>query len=81
MEASPISPKISAPSSHFGTEEIRYFARLLAALQNLPIPGVVKGHLERVQADGLDPLKIYEVAVEARPPHWMPAPPYEDVAP
>jgi hypothetical protein len=29
----------------------------------------------------LDPHRIYHATVEARPPHWMPAPPYHEVDP
>lgn len=71
----------STPNSHFGTDEIRYLTRLAPALQNPPMPSVIKAHLERAQADGLDPRRIYEAAVEARPPHWMKAPPYSRVNP
>lgn len=73
------SPTTSQPNSLFGTDEIRYLTRLAPALQNPPMPGVIKAHLERAQADGLDPQRIYEAAVNARPPQWMKAPLYSEV--
>lgn len=71
----------STPNSHFGTDEIRYLARLAPALQNPPRASTVAMWLEKAQAEGLDPQRIYEAAVNARPPHWMKAPPYSEVAP
>lgn len=81
MTTSPTSPETSMPNKPFGSDEIRYWARLAPALQNPPMPDVIKAHLERAQAEGLDPRRLYEAAVASRPPHWIKAPPYEDVAP
>jgi hypothetical protein len=75
------SPETSKPSSLFGKAERRYLTRLAPALQNPPEPLTVAMWLEKAQADGLDPRRIYEAAVEARPPHWMKAPPYSRVNP
>jgi hypothetical protein len=61
--------------------KIRYLARLAAALQNPPDPFTVAMWLAKAKADGLDPRRIYEAAVKARPTHWTKAPDYKDVAP
>ena len=71
----------STPSSLFGKKEMDVLMWLAPALQNPPMPGVVKRHLEKAQAEGLDPQRIYEAAVNARPPHWMKAPSFCDVNP
>ena len=71
----------STPSSLFGKAERRYLTRLAPALQNPPEPLTVAMWLEKAQAEGLDPQRIYDSAVACRPPHWMTAPPYSDVNP
>ena len=75
------SPETSKPSSLFGKAERRYLTRLAPALQNPPEPLTVAMWLEKAQAEGLDPQRIYESAVACRPPHWMKAPPYSQVKP
>lgn len=79
MEVSNTSPTASQPSSLFGKAERRYLTRLAPALQNPPEPLTVAMWLEKAQAEGLDPQRIYEAAVAARPPHWMPVPSFSDV--
>ena len=74
-------PETSKPTSPFGKKEIDYLTRVEAAMQNLVQTSTVKMWLEKAQADGVDPLRIYEAAVQVRPPHWTPAPPFSDVAP
>ena len=75
------SPETSLPRSLFGKAERRYLTRLAPALQNPPEPLTVAMWLEKAEAEGLDPQRIYEAAVNARPPHWMKAPPYSQVKP
>ena len=72
-------PETSPPSSIFGKAERRYLTRLAPALQNPPEPLTVAMWLEKAQAEGLDPQRIYETAVNARPDHWMTAPSFSDV--
>ncbi|MBS0151004.1 MAG: hypothetical protein JSR31_08685 [Nitrospira sp.] len=81
MEASPTSPKTATPSSLFGKKEMRYLTRLAPALQNPSQASTVAMWLEKAKEDGLDPQRIYEAAVKARPPHWMKALDYSEVAP
>ena len=71
----------STPSSLFGKKEMDYLQWIALSLQNPPMPVVIKKYLERAQAEGLDPQRIYEAAVKCRPDHWMKAPPYSEVAP
>jgi hypothetical protein len=73
------SPETSAPKSLFGKAERRYLTRLAPALQNPPEPLTVAMWLEKAQAEGLDPQRIYESAVACRPPHWTKAPSFHDV--
>ena len=81
MEPSRPSEPISDNSKRFGKEEMDYLQWVSVSLQNPPMPVVIKKHLERAQADGLDPQKIYEAAVESRPPHWTTAPSWDEVKP
>ncbi len=81
MEPSKESAQTSDSSKRFGKKEMKYLHRIAVSLQNPPMPVVVKANLERAQAEGLDPQRIYEMAVKCRPSHWMKAPDYEDVAP
>ena len=69
----------STPSSLFGKAERRYLTRLAPALQNPPEPLTVAMWLEKAQAEGLDPQRIYESAVACRPPHWTKAPSFSNV--
>ena len=75
------SPEHSKPNSPFGKKEIDYLTRVEAAMQNPVQSSTVKMWLEKAQAEGLDPQRIYESAVACRPPHWMKAPPYSQVKP
>ena len=75
------SPETSKPNSPFGKKELDYLTRVEAAMQNPVQSSTVKMWLEKAQAEGLDPHRIYEAAVNARPPHWMKAPPYYQVKP
>ena len=74
-------PETSKPNSPFGKKEIDYLTRVEAAMQNPVQSSTAKMWLEKAQAEGLDPQRIYESAVACRPPHWMKAPPYSDVNP
>lgn len=69
----------STPRTLFGKAERRYLTRLAPALQNPPEPLTVAMWLEKAQAEGLDPQRIYEAAVNARPDHWMEAPSFSYV--
>jgi hypothetical protein len=75
------SPKTSQPNAHFGSLEIDYLTRINAAMQNPVQPSTVTMWLTEAQGKGLDPQRLYEAAVSARPPHWTEAPPFSDVAP
>lgn len=81
MEILPHSPETSAPSKRIGKDEMEYVQWISASLQNPPLPGAVRVYLEKAKADGLDPQRIYETAVQMRPAHWMKAPDYSEVAP
>ena len=50
-------------------------------MQNPVQTSTVKMWLQKAQAEGLDPQRIYESAVACRPSHWMKAPPYSEVKP
>jgi hypothetical protein len=71
----------SKPSATFGSIEIDYLTRIEAAMQNPVQSSTVKMWLAEAEGKGLDPQRIYEAAVSARPPHWTEAPPFSDVAP
>lgn len=71
----------SKPKSHFGSLEIDYLTRVLAAMQNPVQPTTVKMWLTKAQGKGLDPQRLYEAAVNSRPKHWTEAPPFSDVEP
>lgn len=75
------SRKTSTPNSPFGTIELDYLTRIEAAMQNPVQTSTVRMWLEDAQAKGLDPQRLYDAAVHARPPHWTPAPSYQDVMP
>jgi hypothetical protein len=75
------SPETSRPNGRFGSIEIDYLTRVEAAMQNPVQSSTVKMWLTKAQEKGLDPQRIYEAAVEARPPQWTEAPPFSDVAP
>lgn len=81
MEPSKESAQTSENSRLFGKKELVYLRRIAVSLQNPPMPVVVKANLTRAQADGLDPKRIYDAAVQCRPSHWMKAPDYEEVEP
>jgi hypothetical protein len=74
-------PETSKPKRPFGKNEIDYLQRVEAAMQNHVQSSTVRMWLEKAQAEGLDPQRIYEAAVHARPPHWTVAPPYSEVDP
>ncbi len=63
----------------FGKEERQYLYKLLPAMQNPVQVSTVRMWLEKAQADGLDPQRLYEAAVAVRPPHWMIPPTFTDV--
>lgn len=65
-------PSPSERSKRFSRAEGAYLMKVLAAMQNPVQTSTVKMWLEKAQPDGLDPRRIYEVAVNARPPHWTP---------
>lgn len=65
----------------FGSDEMDYLTKVLAAMQNPVEKATVKMWLEKAREDGLDPQRIYAAAVECRPKHWTPSPPFSDVAP
>lgn len=73
------SPGTSKPKSHFGKKEIDYLTRVEAAMQNPVQSSTVKMWLGKAQEEGLDPQRIYEAAVSARPDHWTKAPSFSDV--
>ena len=75
------SPSSSMPSRRFGKEEMDYLTRIEAAMQNPVRSSTVKMWLTEAAEKGLDPQRIYEMAVKARPSHWTPAPPYSEVSP
>lgn len=81
MGVSPPSPAISDSKKRFGAAEMDYLMRLAPALQNPAQPSTVKMWLGKAQRDGLAPRRIYEAAVSARPPHWTPAPAWDEVDP
>ena len=81
MELSQESETTSPDSKRFGKEEMDYLQWIALSLQNPPMPVVIKKYLEKAQADGLDPRRIYEVAVKCRPEHWMTAPSWDEVKP
>ncbi len=71
----------SGHSRYFSKEELSYLSKLGPAMQNpIEVP-VVRMWLNKAQAEGLDPQRIYDAAVRVRPPHWDPAPPFEVVSP
>jgi hypothetical protein len=65
----------------FSEQEMDYLTKLLPAMQNPIQISPVRMWLEKAQQDGLDPQRIYDAAVETRPAHWTPAPPFSDVNP
>jgi len=75
------SPKTSKPISHIGNIEIDYLTRIAAAMQNPVQSSTVKMWLGKAQEAGLDPQRLYRIAVKVRPPEWSPAPPFSDVDP
>ena len=75
------SHETSDNNPHFGKKEIDYLTRVEAAMQNPVQPTTVTMWLGKAQEEGLDPQRIYEAAVKARPPHWTKAPPFSDVVP
>ena len=81
MELSQASEPIYDNTKRFGKEEMEYLQWIAPSLQNPPMPSPVKMWLEKAQAEGLDPQRIYEAAVNARLPHWMKAPSFSDVNP
>ncbi|GAB1721635.1 MAG: hypothetical protein GDA65_02710 [Nitrospira sp. CR1.1] len=68
------SPKTSENKKPFDARELDYLTRIEAAMQNPVQASTVRMWLEKAQADGLDARRIYEAAVNARPPQWEPAP-------
>lgn len=75
------SHEISPNSRHFGKEERQYLYKIYPAMQNPVQISNVRMWLEKAQAAGLDPRRLYEAAVDDRPSHWTPSPPYRDVIP
>jgi len=75
------SLETSPDSALFGKDERNYLWKVVVAMQNPVRSSTVRMWLTKAQAEGLDPRRIYEAAVEIRPPHWMPAPPFSEVAP
>ncbi len=63
----------------FGKEERQYLYKLAPAMQNPVEVSTVRMWLEKAQADGLDPRRLYEAAVASRPSHWTTAQPFNDV--
>lgn len=75
------SPETSTDKSRIGKIELDYLTRIEAAMQNPVQSSTVKMWLTQAAEKGLDPKELYARAVHSRPPHWMPAPPFSDVAP
>ena len=71
----------SEPKRPFGSAEMSILTKVEAAMQNPVQPTTVKMWLTKALEKGLDPQRIYEAAVRARPPHWMAAPPFSAVKP
>ena len=68
-------------SPYFTRQEMSYLSKLGAAMQyRVEIP-VVRMWLTKAQAEGLDPQRIYQAAVQIRLPQWEPAPPFEVIFP
>jgi len=62
-------------------KEIDYLTSIEAAMQHSVQISTVRMWLKKAQEEGLDPKRIYEAAVDARPPHWIPAPLFDAIAP
>jgi hypothetical protein len=58
-----------------------YLSKLGVAMQNPIEISVVRMWLQKAEAKGLDPQRLYDAAVKIRPPHWEPAPPFEVLFP
>jgi hypothetical protein len=71
----------SRQSRHFSTQETSYLSKVSVAMQNPIEIAVVHMWLQKAEAEGLDPRRIYDAAVRMRPPHWDPAPPFAVVYP
>lgn len=81
MNRSTPSPETSKPNAPFGKLEIDYLTRIEAAMENHVQSSTVKMWLAEAAEKGLDPERLYEMAVKARPSHWTPAPPFSAVDP
>ena len=75
------SSETSTDKPRIGKIELDYLTRIEAAMQNPVQSSTVKMWLTEAAQQGLDPEGLYERAVNSRPPHWTPAPPFSDVSP
>ena len=69
------------PGSALSGAEKTVLAKLSPALQQPPEPKALRLLLADAKAQGLDPEKLYQLAVQVRSPAWVPAPPYPEVRP
>lgn len=75
-------PSVTKPrSSRLSAPELDLLSLLDPTLQGRPDPSVVREVLRLAQQRGLDPEKLYRVAVKVRSPEWPPAPSWEAVDP
>lgn len=81
MNHSTPSPDTLQPNAPFGKLELDYLTRIEAAMENLVQVSTVKMWLTEAAEKGLDPNRLYGMAVKARPREWTPAPPFSDVMP
>ena len=70
----PANSRLSAP-------ELDALSELLPTLQQESEPLAAKAVLRRASQRGLDPKKIWDVALRVRSPEWPPAPSWEAVRP
>lgn len=68
-------------SPYFSRTEQSYLSKLGAAMQYRVEVSVVRMWLMKARAEGLDPQRIYQAAVQIRLPQWEPAPPFEVIFP
>lgn len=73
------SSPTSTNSDGLNSRERISLARLAAAMPDQVNVPAVRALLKLAEQDGVDPMKIYEIAVQRRPEEWAPAPTYHDL--
>lgn len=69
------------PSSRLSAPELDVLSELLPTLQQEPEPLAARAVLRRASQRGLDPRRIWDVALRVRSQDWPLAPSWEEVSP